>query len=260
MPGVARRANPGRLVGAIHHVQHRGVRRQVLHQHGECVIGKALRRGVHDERRAVQRGLELVARGGDAGKAGDELQGARHGSIVHRRTGAAPSFDRGQHRGGGAPCPDDRDSRRSHAAAQQRASDHVEGTDIGVVAHQSSVVVPEGVDRATAPSEGRELVTVRRDPFLVRRRDIAGRILGAQRVEHLGQRRGRHVERLVAQGNSGRVQRRVLEPRGERMRDRMSQQHEPAGPPDHDAPGTCSAASRSNTRRISISSSSAVSR
>ena len=91
--------------------------------------------------------------------------------------------------------------------------DGVDATDVGVVADEGAVLVPEGVHRATSIGQGTPPGAELGHRFLVRDRHIARRVLARQVGERRGERFGGNVERLVHEGDAGRAQGGVLEAR-----------------------------------------------
>ena len=98
-----------------------------------------------------------------------------------------------------------------------------------------------------------------RNRSLVRHRDVAGGVLLLQRRQRCSELRGWNIERFVREFDAGGFQRGVLEPRGQRMPHGVAEQHQAAGKL-HSFGWPGRAVRRSNTRRISPSSSFSVAR
>ncbi|SRR5258708_40377968 len=96
--------------------------------------------------------------------------------------------------------------------------------------------------------------------LLVRDGDVARNSLRAERGQRALECIGVYVEHFVRERNACGAKRGVLKAGRNGVRNRMTKQDQARRRIDHDAPGTRSAASRSKTRRISASSSSAVAR
>ena len=255
MSARARPRAPRRLAGAIDEIEHGGTGRRCARPHGQRVVAQTDRRRVHDQRRAVER---RVHRCDTTSRRRVEARRERRGSL--RRCDCTDGPRAEPHRSTAA----------STAAAAPPAPRSATRADLPRRAEERAARSRRNRRRRCCRRRGRRpsCQNVFTAPHAIRERlsashsaataSLCGIVtlpralcrgeLGERRVERVGC----DVERLVAQRDAGRAKRGVLEARRQRVRRPDAR----AGPGAREAPhdraaATRSAASRSNTRRIS---------